>query len=805
MARKIGRGIFAATLILALMFPEPAAMACGPFFAAPVFVQRLHPDQPLKLYARGELGILQPGYARMYLAVAYRNLSGAPFSAKEQQQLLSAWGAQADPNEEWMRNSGKKDPQQKWQEAVEKVKGPKNPEEKKQGRRSFAYLDFTNCMDDAFLTATQTLAARVQKFGKESAAVRSWTEVQEQVFENCNWEDPKKERVFPREAEEALPGIIRADRAYQIAAAHFYSKDWDDAEQRFLKIAEDPASPWKTIAALVAVRCRIRQATVSTENKATRMAMLAEAGERLKRLEADPAMEKLRPAILRLRGFVEFRANPGQRLALLSQALEKGSSPAGLRQDLIDYTWLLDRALGEDFSAEDDSKSPERVRLREELANLRKQGGMTDWILTFQGRGADSFKHALAKWNETHGVAWLVAALSKAKATDAESAELIRAAGEVPAGSSAYLTAAYHQARLLAASGKEEEARQAADKLLQLPDAQLNTSARNQVLALRMKLAVNFQEFLRFAPRRTAAIVSEGEDITPAGEKDCTGQSKAAQQECQEANEPPQLLDADAALAITEGLPTQLLAEAAESPTLPDNLRKRIALAAWVRAVLLGEEENGLRLTKTVAQFAPELAEGLKAFNEAQPGEARRFAAVFFILRNPGLHPYVEVGFGRSTPLGQIDNLRDNWWCSFATAEPRGYFYPSDSDYFYSGDSSYYTMFTGLKGPVGELYAGTKTMQPPFLTAAERTSATQEWSAITKLPAAPVWLGEQAIAFAKSHPEDARVPEALHRVVKATRFGCEDKGTGTTSKAAFQLLHRRYPASEWTKKTPLWF
>jgi len=805
MARKIGRGFLVAAMILALVFPEPAAMACGPFFAAPVFIQRLHPDQPLALYARGELGIPQPSYARMYLAAAYRHLSGTPFSAKEQKQLLALWGEQTDPNEEWLRNSSKKDPQQEWREAVEKVKGPQKPEGNNRIQRSFAYQDFTNCMDDAFQTATQTLAERVQEFGKESAAIRSWTEAQEQVFENCNGKDPKKELVFPREAEESLPGIIRADRAYQIAAAHFYAQDWDDAEQRFLKISQDPASPWKTIAALVAVRCRIRRATVSTENKETGMAMLVEAGERLKRLETDPAMEKLRPAILRLLGFIEFRANPGQRLAQLSQSLEKGSGPATLRQDLIDYTWLLDRALGEYLSAADDSKSPERVRLRESLADLRKQGGMTDWILTFQERGADSHKHALAKWNETHSAAWLVAALNKVKATDLESAELLRAAGEVPAGSSAYLTAAYHQARLLAASGKETEARQAADKLLQLPETKRNTSARNQALALRLKLAVNFQEFLRFAPRKTVSFTSDGEDIILAGDEDCAVQSKAAQQDCHQAKEPPQLLDADAALAITEGLPTQRLAEAAESPTLPDNLRKRIALAAWVRTVLLGDEENGLRLAKTVAQFAPELAEGLKAYSEAQPGEARHFAAVFLLLRNPGLHPYVEVGIGRATPLGEIDNLRDNWWCSFATAEPRGYFYSDDNDYFYSGDSSYYTMFTGLKGPVGELYTGTKTMQPPFLTAAERASATQEWSAISKLPAAPVWLGEQTIAFAKNHPEDPRVPEALHRVVKATRFGCEDKNTGTTSKSAFQLLHRRYPASEWTKKTPLWF
>jgi hypothetical protein len=49
------------------------------------------------------------------------------------------------------------------------------------------------------------------------------------------------------------------------------------------------------------------------------------------------------------------------------------------------------------------------------------------------------------------------------------------------------------------------------------------------------------------------------------------------------------------------------------------------------------------------------------------------------------------------------------------------------------------------------------------------------------------------------------VPEALHIAVTSTRYGCTDKDTGRWSKAAFQLLHKRYPKSEWAKKTPYWF
>jgi len=49
------------------------------------------------------------------------------------------------------------------------------------------------------------------------------------------------------------------------------------------------------------------------------------------------------------------------------------------------------------------------------------------------------------------------------------------------------------------------------------------------------------------------------------------------------------------------------------------------------------------------------------------------------------------------------------------------------------------------------------------------------------------------------------VPEALYLAVRSTRYGCTDKETGRLSKTAFELLHSRYPDSEWAKKTKFWF
>jgi hypothetical protein len=91
------------------------------------------------------------------------------------------------------------------------------------------------------------------------------------------------------------------------------------------------------------------------------------------------------------------------------------------------------------------------------------------------------------------------------------------------------------------------------------------------------------------------------------------------------------------------------------------------------------------------------------------------------------------------------------------------------------------------------------------LTAVQRRIGEQQWRKLSAIGTAPVYFAPVVLNWAKAHPDDPRVPEALHYFVRSTRYGCVDKSIGPYSKQAFQLLHRRYPESEWTKKTKYWF
>lgn len=205
-------------------------------------------------------------------------------------------------------------------------------------------------------------------------------------------------------------------------------------------------------------------------------------------------------------------------------------------------------------------------------------------------------------------------------------------------------------------------------------------------------------------------------------------------------------LDGDAAEVFDYDLPLALLKQAAGGKVLPDRIRHDLQRAISVRELVL---------------------------SDAPP-----FDRVFALLKTPGERPFVDAGSGRFTrEPDKVDPYRDNWWCS-ATAD------------------NVRNLSTTAAPPQAA---------KPFLTAAQRAQANAEVAKLNAAGNAPNWMAAQTLTFAQRHPQDPRIPEALYLVVHATRFGCTDSQTGDFSRRAFDLLHTRYPSSEWTKKTPYWF
>ncbi len=745
-------------IFLTLIFlSSTTAFACGPFTLEAVFVYTVHPAYPLERFAGGRIGVVQPSYARSYLYPSYRYLSGLSFTAAEQTAMVELWKERlefgyGESNADWTKP---------WVDARKKVTGVQDSGEidiYRSREKPNDYESYVNCNKDSFETAAATLNQRIAKYGADSPMMQNWVQAQDQVFANCS-----SGESIPEAAPAEADALLRADRAYQVAAANFYAARFDDAQKGFAAIAADNASPWRDTSLFMVARTLIRKASLGAADQ--KDASLRSAESELAKILADQRFARLQASARRLTNLVRLRLRPEERLHELGQALMANSPNNNLKQDLWDYTTLLDQYL-----EGDEPKSLPRV----------DSDDLSDWIATFQSPKPAALDHSLERWQATRSDPWLVAALSKVDAKHAKASELISQAVNVKSTSAAFASARFHAARLLMESGKNDEARTLLDQLLKTNRDQFDQSSLNLLTSKRMLLATTLSDFLAHAPRVPATLSwnDDGREV-PVGDDEIEAEMKALKDQPR--------FDFDAGTALNQQMPLAVLKEAAKNKTLVASLRRDLAQAVWLRAVILGDTQTADELVPVVRELIPEMAPFLSAYVSAATPQAKKSAAIYAWLKFPGLEPVVDIGVGRRTPLQSQDTYRDNWWCGVT-------YYPLDREPKTEEEAGSPVSFTS-----------SNTQRPLFLSAAEQATAEREWKQLIGIGAAPNYIAQQVIEWANRTPNDQRLPEALHLAVMTTRYGCTNPESGRWSKAAFDVLHRKYPNTTWARKTPYWF
>lgn len=325
------------------------AVPCGPAFVSPVFDLRAAPEFPYEDFASGRIGIVRSGFNRSVLFGAYRYVTGGGFNSEEQKALVDVW--KAEFNNRDFRDNDVTDAVKAW---VEKRKSVAAKDEKTPTiyveREYGGYDFFPNCTKNAFETATETLNDRIGSYGSDNEHVKEWVKAQDAVFANC-----ASGSVTPEPVATGAPVWLVKDRDYQLAAASFYSIRFEDAKRRFAAIALDYDSPWRETADYLVARTLIRQASLSKTNDAAKKYYL-EAEEHLKQFVS--ASGKFANSAERLLGLVKYRIHPEERVLELASSISRNSSGDQLRQDLIDYTWLLNGFQSSSLKAEEARITP---------------------------------------------------------------------------------------------------------------------------------------------------------------------------------------------------------------------------------------------------------------------------------------------------------------------------------------------------------------------------------------------------------------------------------------------------------------
>ena len=313
--------------------------------------------------------------------------------------------------------------------------------------------------------------ARIAEHGAKSPLLRDWVIGQDAVLLNCYEDSP-----LPEELPNGAPAWLKADLAYQIAAAYFYRLDYTRAGQLFAEIGRDAASPWQKTARYLVARCAVHAAI---EDKTPKL--IADAQQAIDALATDPQLADYRAEAPKLASLLAFATRPQERARELEKALLAPDLPAALPFELRDFL-LLERtgARNTDLGA---------------------------WIYDIDVLTAGSEEavaaaktDALVRWREQRNLPWLVAALMHLSPGDEDVAAAIAASRAIETNSPAYYTLAGNRLRLLIGENKQEEARAELDQILD--GSPLPEGVENLMRYHRMKLARDLDEFARFALRR---------------------------------------------------------------------------------------------------------------------------------------------------------------------------------------------------------------------------------------------------------------------------------------------------------------
>lgn len=867
------------------------ATACGPSVIEPIFVFENSPDLPFENFIRGNLGIVQPTFGRKTLVIAYRYLNGGTFAEDEQGELVKALEGSLPEDDgtgalkTWI--------------ATRKgflKEGEILPEIYAE-RQYGGYDYFPNCTKNAFEVATQTLKDRASSYGADSAGTSEWLDAQDKVFKNC-----LSGSTLPEELGSEKPEWLRKDRDYQIGAALLYSLSFDQARSRFEKIATDNESPWQETAEYLVPRTLVRQASLS-QNDERKRELYEQAEIHLLTLLGKGG--KFHGASQRMLGLVKYRLHPEERVRELARSLAAQNGDENLRQDLVDYVWLLDKfesrilkeeerkkdptgekeepdpwynqaakeryeaiergdvievriyfkkpdgtpdysngGLGFEFKNDvteseifaafelelgrkvtpeeaQDIKASHKLALshREFLTGPNRQwrvrehegeaapgklspnllpdflgsDDLTDWIFTVQTRDPAGYSHAFKRWRDTDSDAWLMAALIKAERTSPGLERLMRAAERVDRQAPAFASSVYHRIRLKIAAGKEAEARLLLDELTASGLDRFPISARNLFGEQRMRLAKDLKVFLKSGLRLPVAFYNKGRlgglsviqhsEESEWNPEDFNGSREEFERREEEGNKEFLLwndrpvFDPKTTEIINTYFPLPTLIDVARSSAVPDYLQRRISMAVWTRAVLLKNLEMADQVVPDVVRSAPELKQLFEPYRMARTPVAKQQAALFIILKLPVLSPFVADGLPILFELeDQSYYYETSWWCP-----------SSDTDYNDEGEE-----------------IPRNVSRPGFLSADQLASAKRDQSVLKAIGDAKPYLGKRVLEWARSTPNDPRLPEALFIAAKANgqyKYGCSSWEHDVKTKTELEkLLRSRYPASPWAAK-----
>jgi hypothetical protein len=771
----LNRTLSALTLATLALLAAPAALASGDFGEPrDELVSRFNADFDVDTVLHGNIGIALPTWGEASLYLAWR---ATVTGGKAPHWAAAASTPQGDVPKGWTDAAA---------DAVSKPElggGLTNIAER--------YGERPNCAPDAQSFAVLTLGRLQARPDRSQARVDAWLAAQNQVFALCG-RDPldvlegKDALLDPLPASEPL--YWRQLREYQMASATFYAARYAQSRQAFTRIGTTPGHPMQGWGAYLALRSHLRAVQLPKEAalKTNAAGPTPAPPEQLADLEAlrregaailhDATLAPVHEAAAATLRRAAYLLAPAHRFAELTAMLDDLQADPDQDDTLAD--WMAMGYTTGDKAA--DARTQAALRAAHPWYDwvegvTQAQGVVTaavaangfrnecegDCLYASQAwsRGLATAAHRPDATEASQHRAWLVAALmSDAPLTPAMEKEALGVLVRAPE----YATVRYHLARRLSAAKRGDEARAMSEGLLARLGAQKPMSTS----------AVNLVTQQRFADATSVVDAGAYLLMTPGASTNPDTGERAAPDGTYLATSDAGLRWLDRSLSVAD------LLTLARSLKTPSPTRTGIAVAAWMRADLLGDAKAALDASTLVEQYAPALKPVTTRYRALPDAAERQHWLIANALRL-NLSP-VPVAQNRDAsgkyPVNKPDETVASMWCHLG------------ADVI--GDDATPEQRNGKA--------------PPEVTGdvAQRDA---ELARLLKLHSATGFVGLHAIDWASSHPADKDLPWLLYVAVQSSRGGCTDPDHTAISKKAWQILHKRFPKSPWTEQTPYFY
>ncbi len=330
--KRITRSIVATLLSLSFItMPIPPAKACAPELAFAILINGNHPDLPLKLFAGGNLGVVQPGWAKSYLVVAYRQLSGKPLSKPEQDSIVKLWHERIKGESRYDSEVfvDRKDAYVKLRAKALGV-NPKDSAEIYWKLDSYSYQ--TGIGESSFVFAGETLGNLLKLYPPKSPEIREWVKAQDDIFRH-QWSEKRCSHGIA-EKRCSCPSR-RAQLSNSIC--QFLSQKFEQATSMFQALADKPNTSFQKIASYMVLRSKANQILIGNgtgDAQAVSAELQKAADSATKASDREDILDLLRPI-----SYLNLSAS--EVVKTLATTIIDGTSKR-FGRDVGDFTFILD-------------------------------------------------------------------------------------------------------------------------------------------------------------------------------------------------------------------------------------------------------------------------------------------------------------------------------------------------------------------------------------------------------------------------------------------------------------------------------